>query len=277
MTAVRVGEKIQSWCRVSLNVNGVVKRAVVVKLAVIVLAGIGGQVCLADEVKLFAAASLTDAVTELSAKFQSQHPEFTIKKSFASSSVLAKQIENGAQADIFFSADQQWADYLQARGLLNVKSRKNLVSNQLVLIAPKNHPFSVTFNKSFNLANAFSGRWCTGDPSFVPVGKYTQQSFVYYSWWEAMLPRLVSAEDVRTALTFVERGDCALGVVYKTDALQSKKVVEIAQVPDEAHKPIEYPVALMATATTEASLFWTYLQSQEAKSIFIRFGFNPLF
>jgi len=230
----------------------------------------------AGEVKLYAAASLTDALTELSTTYQKIHPDIAIKKSFAGSSTWAKQIENGAPADIFISADNDWGDYLYKRGLLVAESRKKLLGNELVLIAPIASEVSVLLDPAFNLNTAFSGRLCTGDPASVPVGKYARQSLTTYSWWDKISSRIVGTEDVRTALAFVERAECGLGIVYKTDAQLSKKVKIIATFPSASHTPIEYPGALTKNANAEAKAFWGFLQTDEAKAVFTRYGFNVL-
>ncbi len=227
----------------------------------------------AGEVKLYAAASLTDALTELSSVYQKAHSEIVIKKSFAGSSTLAKQIENGALADIFISADVDWSDYLQKRGLLLTESRKKLLGNELVLIAPDASDISVMLDSTFNLPANFGGRLCTGDPASVPVGKYAKQSLSYFGWWDKLSPRIVGTDDVRTALAFVERGECGLGIVYKTDAQLSKKVKVVATFPASSHTPIEYPGALTKTASQDAKAFWIFLQSDEAKVVFARYGF----
>jgi len=227
----------------------------------------------AGEVKVYAAASLTDALTELSTNFEKSHPGVTIKKSFAGSSTLAKQIENGAPADLFISADKDWADYLQKRNILDDSSRKKLLSNELVLIAPLASKVNITLDPAFNLNTAFSGRICTGDPSTVPVGKYAKQALTHYNWWSNIESRLVGTEDVRTALAFVERAECGLGIVYKTDAQMSKKVKVVATFPEASHVPIEYPGALTKDAGKDAKAFWTFLQSSDAKVVFTRYGF----
>jgi molybdate transport system substrate-binding protein len=227
-----------------------------------------------DDIRLYAAASLTDALTEISAMYEKSHAGINVKKSFAGSSSMAKQIENGAPADIFISADSDWLDYLQKRGVLDDASRKKLLSNELVLIAPLESKVNILLDPAFNLNTAFSGRICTGDPAFVPVGKYAKQALTHYNWWGKVESRVVGTEDVRTALNFVERADCGLGIVYKTDALLSKKVKLVATFPDASHKPIEYPGALTKMANAEAKAFWIFLQSKEAELVFTRYGFG---
>ncbi len=228
----------------------------------------------AGEIKLYAAASLTDALTELSGAYQKLHPDIIIKKSFAGSATLAKQIENGARADIFISADNDWSNYLQKRDLLLMESRKKLLGNELVLIAPIASEIKVSLQPMFNLPASFNGRLCTGDTASVPVGKYTKQSLMYYGWWDKISSRIVGADDVRTALAFVERAECPLGIVYKTDAKLSKKVKVVAIFPEASHTPIEYPAALLKNANQEAKVFLIYLQSDEAKAVFTRYGFT---
>ena len=230
----------------------------------------------AEAINLYAAASLTDVLTELSDAYQKQHLDFAIKKSFAGSSTLAKQIENGAPADIFISADKDWADYVQKRGLLNDQTRKKLLTNELVLIAPSDSKVRISLDPAFNLSTSFDGRLCTGDPASVPVGKYAKQALTHYNWWAKIETRIVGTEDVRTALAFVERGECSLGIVYKTDAQLSKKVKVVATFPAASHTPIEYPGALTKNAGAESKTFWAFLQSDEANAVFVRYGFSPL-
>lgn len=228
----------------------------------------------AGEVKVYAAASLTDVLSELAKSYQQVHPDTQIKSSFAGSSTLAKQIENGAPADVFISADKDWADYLQTRSLLNAKTRVELLTNELVLIAPVNRVPAISPDKNTNFASSFSGKLCTGEPAYVPVGKYAKQSLSYFGWWDAIQPRLVGTEDVRTALAFVERGECALGIVYKTDAQLSKKVSVVASFPTESHLPIVYPGGLTKNAGPDAQAFWQFLQSKAALDVFARYGFG---
>lgn len=229
------------------------------------------------EVKVFAAASLTDALSELSQSYQKLEPATSIKHSFASSATLAKQIENGAASDIYISADKDWADYLDKRSLLQSASRKNLLANELVLIAPLGAGPKVSMVKGFDFAKSFSGKLCTGDTASVPVGKYAKQALEYFNWWQAIEGRLVGTEDVRTALVFVERGECPLGIVYSTDAKASKKVSLVATFPSDSHLPIIYPGALTSKATPDAQKFWLFLQSPAAAEVFKKYGFRTEF
>lgn len=228
----------------------------------------------AADIKVSAAASLTDVMTELSRIYEKSNAGVVIKTSYAGSSTLAKQIENGAPADVFISADRDWADYLEKRGLLTSESRKDLLINDLVLISPLNRVPAIQLQKNVDLLSSFSGKLCTGEPAYVPVGKYAKQALTYYGWWEAIQLRLVGTEDVRTALAFVERGECALGIVYKTDALMSKKVQVVASFPAESHVPIVYPGGLTKNANQDAHAFWQFLQSEQATQVFLRYGFG---
>jgi len=233
-----------------------------------------------DKVTVFAAASLTNALTEVSASYEASGTA-KVRSAFESSSVLAKQIENGAPADIFISADSKWMNYLQEKKLINSASRKDFLGNKLVLIAPKGRSFNVKLDKSFDLAKAFDGRLCTGDIDAVPAGIYAKQSLIYLNWWDGIKTRIVGAQDVRAALAFVERGECAAGIVYETDAKISAKVEVLATFPQESHVSIVYPIALVTNANLAntnklASDYLNYLQSPSATAIFKKYGFSIL-
>lgn len=233
-------------------------------------------IAVAGEVRVYAAASLTDAISELAALYEKQHPDLKVRPVYAASSTLARQIENGAPADVFISADLDWADYLDERGLFTAGSRTNLLGNELVLIAPAGKEFTAKLEKGFDLPASFSGKLCTGEPGYVPAGRYARQSLTYYGWWDALKPRLVGADDVRTATAFVERGECAAGIVYNTDTKIAKKVSVVASFPSDSHKPIIYPGALLKKASPDSKVFWTYLQGNEARAVFVRYGFSVL-
>jgi molybdate transport system substrate-binding protein len=230
-----------------------------------------------DKVTIFAAASLTNVITELGAQYEKEQ-SVKVVNSFAASSALAKQIENGAPADVFMSADSKWMNYLQDKNLIDVSSRINLLGNRLVLIAPKGRSFKVDFKKTFDFAKAFDGRLCTGDIDAVPVGIYAKQSFSNLGWWDGIKTRIVGAQDVRAALAFVERGECGAGVVYETDAKVSDKVEIVGVFPDETHDNIVYPLAITSKAAGNASakLFANYLASPKAAEVFSKYGFTVL-
>ncbi len=226
-----------------------------------------------DKVTIFAAASLTNAISDIATQYEKEQA-VQIQTSFASSSTLAKQIEKGAPADIFISADTKWMNYLQDKALLKVDSRVNLLGNQLVLIAPKNRAFKVDMVKDFDIASAFSGKLCTGQIDSVPAGIYAKQSLMSLNWWDAIKMRIVGTQDVRAALIFVERGECDAGIVYATDAKVSNKVEVLSTFPETSHESIVYPLALVKTANAAATSFYDYLKSEKAKVIFRQYGFT---
>lgn len=224
---------------------------------------------------VFAAASLTDALGEIVNRYQAEG-HGAVVTSFASSSDLARQIEQGAPADLFISADEQWADYLDQRGLLDKASRTTLLRNDLVLVAPAGSSASLVIAPHFPLAAALQdGRLAMGDPDHVPAGIYGKAALQSLGVWTEVEPKLARAASVRAALLFVERGDCPFGIVYRTDALADSKVKLIGQFPVGSHPPILYPAALVAgRKTPEGQAFLYYLHSPEAVAIFHRFGFE---
>src|SRR5262249_41915968 len=231
---------------------------IVAGVASIILLAIAANAHAEEQVRVFAAASLTNAFTDISVKWQKAgHPLPSI--SFGASSALAKQIDSGAPADVFASADLKWMDFLDEHGRLVAGSRANVLGNSLVLIAPKGHPVSVEMKSGFDFAGAFKGKLCTGEPGVVPVGIYAKQSLENLGWWQSIQPRVVGTDDVRTALAFVERGECPLGIVYATDAGISDKVEVVATFPESSHAPIVYPVGLVKGGREEAKAFVDYL------------------
>jgi molybdate transport system substrate-binding protein len=227
----------------------------------------------AAEVRVAAAASLTDAVSVLVSRYREDHPNIELKVSFAGSSTLAKQIENGAPVDIFLSADKDWVDYLDAKQLLKSGTRKDFLGNSLVIIAPAKRMAAFTLSQESKLIDQLNEKLCTGEPSHVPVGKYAKQALEYYGWWGEVQPVLVGTEDVRAALAFVARGECSMGIVYQTDALLDKRVDIVARFPGDSHSAIVYPGVLTKRAGDEAQQFWDFLQSVAAREIFTAYGF----
>lgn len=224
---------------------------------------------------VFAAASLAPSFQELASAYEKKS-HIRIRASFAGSSVLAKQIENGAPADVFLSADQAWMEVLEKENKIDPQTRKDLLGNTLVLVAPLGKSFAVRLEKGFDLPGAFSGKWCTAEPRSVPVGRYAQAALSFFGWWQAMEPRLLVASDVRHALSLVERGECALGVVYGSDARSSSKVEVLGTFPSGSHPPIIYPVAAVKGGGKEALGFIDFLFSQEALSVWEKWGFVRL-
>ena len=226
---------------------------------------------------VFAAASLTNVLQELGTAYEQQSGR-AVKYSFAASSALARQAESGARADVFVSADTDWMDYLQARNLVDTASRVNLLGNRLVLIAPAGSPVQLRIAPGFALAAALGrdGRLSTGDPDAVPVGKYAKSALTSLGVWNQIADRLVRADNVRTALLFVERGEAPLGIVYATDAAIDSGVRIVDTFPAATHLPIVYPVARLAGGDPAAAEFITFLRSSAARAAFERYGFTVL-
>ncbi len=228
------------------------------------------------ELLVFAASSLTNVLGELSADWE-KTSGVTVKLSFAASSVLARQIEAGGNADVFVSADQEWMDYLQTRNLIDPASRRNLVGNRLVLIAPADSKLELRIEPGFKLAEALgTGRLSTGDPDTVPVGRYARSALTSLGVWDAVADRLVRADNVRSAMLFVARGEVPLGIVYATDAAVDSKVRVVDTFPADTHAPITYPGAMPKTAKPEAAAFLAYLASAPAQAAWRKFGFVEL-
>jgi len=227
-------------------------------------------------VTVMAAASLTDAMKELGAAWAAKgHP--APRFSFGASSALARQIEQGAPADIFASADEPWADYLQQRDLLVAATRTSPLGNALVLIAPADQPGAVTIAPGVDLLARLgpAGRLATGDPASVPVGKYAQAALTALGLWDKVAPRLARAENVRAALLLVERGEAPLGIVYATDAAASKGVAVVGRFPEATHPPVSYPFALLKRGDTpEARALLAFLTGPEAAPVYKRLGFS---
>ncbi len=227
-------------------------------------------------ITVFAAASLTDVLQEVGDAF-TKETSIPVKFSFAASSVLARQIENGAPADAFFSADPEWMDYLQTARLIQLSTRHDVLGNRLVLIAPADSKIALKIAPHFALAAALGkGRLATGDPDSVPVGRYAHQALATLGVWNDVVNRLVRADNVRSALAFVDRGEVPLGIVYRTDVLVDKKARLVDVFPDDTHAPIIYPIALTVGAKADAAKFLAYVRGRSAAVAFERHGFAIL-
>jgi molybdate transport system substrate-binding protein len=230
----------------------------------------------AQAVTVFAAASLTDAMKDISAKWVAAgHPALTM--SFGSSSTLARQIEQGAPANVFASADEKWMDYLAQKQLIAADTRKDLLGNDLVLVVPADHPKHVTINKSFDLMALLgaNGRLATGDPAHVPVGIYAEQALKNLGMWDKVSPQLARTADVRAALLLVERGEAPAGIVYATDAAVSKAVMIAGTFPADSHDPVSYPFAVTKSGDTkDARALLQFLSSPTARAVFAQRGFK---
>lgn len=230
----------------------------------------------AAEVLVFAAASLKPALDTIIAGPEAQVIG-TIRASYAASSQLARQIEHGAPAAIFISADQDWMDYVEARGAVAAGTRVNLISNALVLVAPAASEARVALAPGVDLAAALgaSGRLAIGEPNSVPAGKYAKAALTSLGAWDAVSRRIVAAESVRAALTFVVRGEAPLGIVYRSDAISEPAVRILDTFADATHAPIVYPLAVLESGDgATARAFAALLRAPAAQAVFERYGFG---
>lgn len=223
---------------------------------------------------VFAAASLKEALDDAAAAYRKQ-TGVPVRVSYAASSALARQIEQGAPADVFFSADLEWMDYLQQRNRLDVATRRSLLGNRLVLIAPRASKAQVDLRRPATLLAALGdGRLAVGQTRTVPAGKYAKASLESLSLWNGVRPRLAESESVRAALMLVARGETPLGIVYASDAKAEPGVRVVATFPEDSHPPIVYPVAALRGArAAQAARFVQWLASPAADALFTKRGF----
>jgi molybdate transport system substrate-binding protein len=230
----------------------------------------------AQELTVFAAASLTDAMKDVSALWVKAGHQ-PLRMSFSSSSTLAQQIAQGAPVNLFASADEKWMDYLAQKNLIVADTRKDLLGNDLVLVVPANQPEHVTIGPGFDLLKLLgpNGRLATGDPAHVPAGIYAEQALKKLGLWDSVSTRLASTEDVRAALLLVEHGEAPAGIVYGTDAAVSKAVMVAGTFPASSHDPVAYPFAVVkAGDTPEAHALLTFLSSPQGRQVFVQRGFK---
>jgi len=259
-----------------MGLFAVTGRAVLASIAAtFVLAG--AALAAEPPVTVFAAASLTDALNDAATAWQGKG-NAPIVLSFGSSSAIAKQIEAGAPADIFASADEKWLSYLQEHNLIAADTVHRPIGNDLVLIAPVDSKVAVAIAPNFDLAGALAGgRLSIGDPKGVPAGRYAQQALTKLGVWHSVASQTAPAGNVRAALALVQRGEAPLGIVYATDARGAKDVKVVGTFPDDSHDPIVYPVAIIAGhERPEVKVFFDFLLSAEGKQIFKSYGFKTL-
>lgn len=230
----------------------------------------------AQDITVFAAASMTNVLQDINQDFAKQYPNDKVTFSFASSSVLAKQIEQDAPVDVFISADLKWMNYLKEKQPAKTQNIRALVKNDLVLIAPKDSLLNTTNIQAVDFSKILAnGYLSVGDPAHVPAGKYARQALEHYGLWQQLEPKLARAKNVRDALSFVERGESPLGIVYSTDAKVSDKVKVIAIFPTESYGEIVYPAATVSDKA-EAKTFLDFLYTPKAKAKFEAAGFYPI-
>ena len=229
----------------------------------------------AEDIVVFAAASLKESLDEAARQYQANSPD-KILVSYAASSALAKQIESGAPADVFISADLEWMDYLATRNLIKPATRAELLGNNLVLIAPKDSKVAIKLAPGADLAGALKGgKLAMGDPDHVPAGKYGKAALEKLGLWASVQNSVARAENVRSALAFVARGEAPLGIVYGTDAAAEKAVKVVDIFPAGSYPPIVYPIAETASGNKAGSAkFVAFLRSADGKAIFQRYGFT---
>lgn len=224
-----------------------------------------------DRVLVFAAASLKNALDEVSAAYARDR----VVVSYGASSTLAKQIENGAPAEVFISADLDWMAYLEKRGLVAEATRRNLLGNQLVLVAPRAQPVKLEPAPGFPIAKALGkGRLAMAEPTSVPAGKYAKAALEKLGVWAQVAGRIAPADNVRSALALVARGEAPLGIVYRSDAQAEPAVMVAGEFPSGSHPAIIYPAATLRGAKPGAAGFLAFLSSATARAIFEKHGFT---
>jgi molybdate transport system substrate-binding protein len=248
-------------------------------IALSILLGANHAAALAqdDSLTVFAAASMRNALDEIDAIYAAKSG-VKIVVSYAASSALAKQIEQGAPADVFVCADTDWMDYAISRKAINEATRVDLLGNSIVLIAPKDSRIdNVTIGPGFDLARlAGDGKIATGDVKAVPVGKYAKAALEKLGAWQAAEPKFAMTDNVRAALTLVARGEAVLGIVYSTDARVEPGVKIVGAFPADSHPAIIYPVAATTTAKAGTGDYLAFLRSSAAKAILEKYGFKFL-
>ena len=248
---------------------------IVVSLALVCLAVATSAAQGRRDVVVFAAVSLKGALDEV-AQMVRQRTALVMRPSYAGTPLLARQIEEGAPADIFVSADEQWMDYLAERKLIQTATRVNVVGNRLVLIAPVGSSVQLPIAPGFPLGRALGdGRLAIADPANVPAGRYGKAALTKLGVWESVAARVAPADNVRAALSFVARGETPLGIVYQSDVVAEPNVRVVAIFPADTHPRILYPAALTTRAAREARRVLDVIASPEAVAVFRRHGFQP--
>ena len=242
----------------------------------LLIAGMGVSFAASAKVTVFAAASMTDVLQQIADQYQTEKPNNTVVFSFASSSTLAKQVEEGAPADLFISASNKWMKYLSDKNLTVKETEKVIAGNELVLIAPaKSAANSVDIAKGEWIKGLKDSYLSVGDPAHVPAGQYAEESLTKLNLWDQVKDKLARAKDVRGALALVERAEAPYGIVYSTDAKVSNSVKTVGVFPKDSYKPVEYPVAILKDHdNADTRDFLNYLESSAAKKIFVEYGFS---
>ena len=243
------------------------------KLSLATLLGLSSFFASAENITVFAAASMTNVLQQIGDEYKKQYPEDSLTFSFAGSSTLAKQIEQDAPADLFVSADQKWMDYLAEKQPEKLKARKIIAENALVLIAPISSNLQAKSIQEIDFKKEIGEAYLAVGDDNVPVGRYAKKALTHLNLWADVEPRLSKAKDVRAVLAYIERGELPLGIVYSTDAKISQKVKVVATFPQESYGKVVYPAATL-TSKAEAKRFFDFLSSPEATASFEKAGFK---
>ncbi len=227
---------------------------------------------------IFAAASLKNALDQIASDWSKAAGKPMPKISYAASSALAKQLDQGAPADLFISADLDWMDYVAKKGLIEADTRVNLLGNELVLIAPRDSKESIEIKQGFDLAKALGdGKLAMANVSAVPAGKYGKAALQKLGAWQGVKDKIAQADNVRAALLLVGRGEAPFGIVYSTDAAVEPNVKIVGTFPEDSHKPIIYPAAVTKESkSADARPFLDYLKGAKARTDFEKQGFTVL-
>jgi molybdate transport system substrate-binding protein len=247
-------------------------------LAFAAFAALAPATARAADIIVFAAASLKNALDDVTTRYLNQTGK-SVTVSYAGTSTLAHQIEQGAPADIFFSADEAWMDYVAARNLIRPDTRRTLLGNRIVLVVPKGSPATIAIGPGMDLAGFLGpdGHLAMANTDAVPAGKYGKATLQSLGVWDAVAPHVVQADSVRAALAFVARAEAAAGIVYATDAVAEPGVRVVGPFPDTTHPPIRYPLAITAASTNpDAQAFFAFMQSTAARPAYEKQGFTVL-
>jgi len=262
--------------------NAMIKRRMMLGFGLALAMGVGPMIGTAQaqtkELVIFAAASLKNALDEATANWVKETGKPAPKISYAASNALAKQLEQGAPADLFLSADLDWMDYAASKNLIKPETRVSLLANRIALIAPSDSTAQLTLAPGVDLSAALGGgRLAMGNVESVPAGKYGKAALEKLGGWDKVKDKVAQADNVRAALLLVSRGEAPLGIVYTTDAAAEPKVKVVATFPEDSHPPIIYPVAVTKDSTNADALgFLTYLRSAGPKAAFEKQGFTVL-
>ena len=254
--------------------NIVIVTLILAFTALISVASISNKADNEKHITVFAASSTADIIKRIAEEYEAK-TGVNVNLNIAATGLLARQIESGASADLFISADFKWVNYLCGHKLIREEQSYSFIKNELVIIANKDFAGSIVLEPTFDIASAFGGRMAMGNPEYVPAGMYAKEAFTNIGWWNSLgESQIAKTRNVRAALNLVETGQCQLGVVYKTDALASKKVRIVAYLPSQSHKPIYYYIAMCFGCNDQTAAFVEFMKSEDAGEIYQASGFE---